>query len=547
MTAPRRSSDCPAPAPGAFRRSDALRIPLIASMMAAIALSAGQLASRVFPGFDPALLALMAFLAGLEGIAGDRLARQFPEASIRLRLHFSEWVVLLAALRLVLSLSQGPEAFAAQAIGWWAHPHTLLDGGLVAAGVLLATVWWLGIQMSRCLEALGPEADTPPPNDSAAFYAWLTRPLEDRPGEARERLSRLIFAGGTLLLLMSGLARLDLQLALSLRHPAVAGIVGNALLYFLLGFVLLAQGHYASLQARWQRQQVPVGKVLGRRWAVLGIVFALGVALLALLLPVRPSLALFGAAFRAIWGLFVVVGQAGLAAVAAVAYLLEMLLRLLRLFPATESAAPPPPAMPAPQPVPQAPPTGWWEAIQGLVLWAVLAAVVVYGATRFVRERRGLWGMLVAQGGPLAWLARLAAAAGRRLAGLRRAAAARWRGVAERARVPGHAAALRPRLRWLRPRTLREHVWLLYLQTLQETARAGHPRAPADTPYEYARRAAPQLPEASEELQRMTEAFVSARYGPHDPAPADLAPLRAAYRRLRRACRHLLAAGRDSG
>lgn len=527
-----------------FRSDELARILLIAAMMAAIAVSAGQLAARVVPGFDPTLLAGLAFLVSLEGIAGDRLARQFPEASIRLRLHLSEWVVLLAALRLVISLAQGPQALAAQASRWLARPQTLVDGGLVAAGALLATVWWLGIRMSRCLEALGPEAEAPPPQESAAFYAWLTRPREDRPGEGWSRLRQHVLTGGVLLILCSGLARLDLQLALSLRHPAIAGIVGNALLYFLLGFALLAQGHYATLQARWQRQQVPVRRPLGRRWAALATGFALGVALLALLMPLRPSLALFGAAFRIIWGIAFLLEQVGLGVLAALGYLLHLVVQLLGLPSTGKASMAPPPALPAPQAHPQAPPAGWWEALQGLVLWAALAATLVYSFNRLVREQRGLWAAFAGRG-LLAWLARLIISLGRWFSGLGHSAGAQWQSWVRRVRTAGRIPPTRLRPPWPRPRNSREHVWLLYLLSLQETGRLASPRAPADTPYEYARRAAPQLAEATADLQAVTEAFIHARYSPRNPAPGDLGRLRAAYRRLRQACRRRLAGQRE--
>jgi len=529
------------PGPG-----EALHLAMIAAMMGSLALSAGQLAARVVNGFDPTLLALLAFLLSLEGIASDRLARQFPEASVRLRLHLGEWVVLVAALRLVLSLSQGPGQLAADLPRWLARPQGLVDGGLVVAGAWLAATWWLGIQMGRCLEALGPQAEAPPPKDSAAFYAWLTRPLEDRPGEARERLAQLVFTGGLLLLLCSGLARLDIGLALSLRHPAMAGIVGNALLYFALAFVLLARGHYAALQARWQRQEVPVAGPLGRRWAVLALAFAVAVAAVALLLPVRPSLALFGAAFGILWNILLLGEQALMLAMAAVGYLLHLLLQLLGLASPAAQAPVAPPTMPAPQPQPQATAAGWWQALQSLLLWALIVGAVVYALIHFVRDRRGLWAILLARGGPLAWAARLVEAVARWLAGLRRSAGTRWRGWTARWRPSAPAQAVHRRLRWPRPRDAREHIRLLYLLGLRETARAGLGRTPAETPYEYARRAWPHLAEGGEELQRMTEAFVAARYSPRDPAPSQVGPLRQAYRRLRRACRRLLATGPHS-
>ncbi|HOG47441.1 MAG TPA: DUF4129 domain-containing protein [Anaerolineae bacterium] len=522
-----------------FRPGEAGRILLVAAMMAALALSAGELAARLVPGFDPTLLALLAFLVALEGTATDRLARQFPEAGLRLRLHLVEWVVIVAALRLVLSLSQGSAALAADLGLWLAQPLRLFDAGLAAAAALLAMTWWLGVQMARCLEALGPQPESPPPADSAAYYAWLTRPQEDSRGECWERLRRLVLAGGLLLLVCSGLARQDLALALSLRHPAIAGIVGNALLYCALGLALLSQGHYAMLRARWQRQDVPVARPLGRRWAVLAVAFTALVAAAVLLLPARPSLAVFGAAWAALQALFFWATQLAALALMALGYLLNLILSLFGVKPAPEGARSEPLAVPTPQPQPEVAPADWWQAIQGLVLWAAIAAVLIYALAHFVRERRELWRLLAARGGPLGWLGATLVALWRWLAGAGHAAGRRWRTLVAR-----RPSAARPEARrgprWPRPRTVRERMRLLYLLSLRETARLGRPRRAADTPYEYAQRVAPELAEGREELQGLTQAFVEARYSRHDPPPAQVGPLTAAYRRLRRACRRML-------
>ncbi len=523
-----------------FRAEEAFRIAVIALMMGALARAAGELAARVVQGFDPTLLAALALLVCLEGIATDRLARQLAEASERWRLHLAEWAVIVAALRLALSLSRGTSALAAEAARWLAQPRTLLDGGLLLGALLLGTVWWLGTRMSRCLEALGPEADAPPPPpaDTAAYYAWLTRPHDEQPGEAWVRLRQLVVAGSVLLLLLSGLARLDLRLALSLRHPAIAGIVGNALLYYGLGYVLLALGRYALLRGRWRRQEVPVTASLARRWALLALIFALGVALAALLLPLRPSLALLAVAVDVLRAAAVFLEQLALLVVAALGYLLNLLFSLLNLGGAEAGPAPAPTSVPQPTPQPAMQPVAWWPALQALTLWAALLGWLGYALVHFVRDRRQLWSLLAARGGPLAWLARLGIALWRWLAGRGHDLGARWRSLV--ARGPSRPPAPSPRRQaWPRPRTARERVRLLYLLGLQEAARLAHPRRPADTPGEYAERVGPMIGAGREDLEALTAGFVEARYGRREFTPPEVNPFRAAYRRLRQALRRV--------
>lgn len=518
-----------------FRPAEGFRILIIAAMMASLAAALGELARRVLPAFDPTALVALSFLVCLEGIASDRLLRQLPEAGLRLRLRLVEWVVILLLLRLVLLLMQGPQEAQQTVARWLAHPQTLLDAGLVVAALLMFLVWMLGLQMARALEALGPEAEEAPPKDSAAYYAWLTRPRASA-ADGWSHLTNLVLGGGALLLVSSGLARLDIPALLNLRNPAIAGIVLNALLYFALAFLLLAQGHYARLKARWERGAVPVSNAVGRRWVVLGLLFVLGLALLVLLLPVRPSLALFGAAFDAIQGALGFLFGLMLTIFAAIGYLLSLLGSLFGGGTVQEEGALP---MQFPTPAPQesAPQVAWWEAIQGLLLWALIVIVVGYALVRFVRERQELIGHLLRSIRPLAWAARLLSAAWHWLAGAGRQVRQSWRRLTQRPATGALARTAAARTLWWRPRDDRERVRLLYLAALQHMAQAGWPRRQADTPQEYAERLAGRFPEGEADLGLLTDGFVHARYSRREIAHQEVSIVRAAWLRLRRMIR----------
>ncbi len=522
-----------------FRAGEAFRILIVAAMMASLASAVLELVARVNAGFDPAPLMVLVPLVCLEGIATDRLARQIPEGSLRLRLHLVEWVVILVLLRLALVLAQGFDALEAAAGRWVARPGSLFDGGLVGGAALLFIVWWLGIAMSRGLEALGPEAEAPPPKDSAAYYAWLTRPRAAQRAEAWENLVRLFLIGGMVVLVASGLSRLDVQAALSLRNPAIAGILGNVLAYFVLGFVLLAHGHYAALRQRWEREGVPVMAALSKRWAVLGVAFSAVVALLALLLPTRPSLRLFAAVYDLLWTVLYYVWVAVMVVLALIGYLLSLLARLIGAGPVPSSGEGVVVRFPPPEPQAPAQRLAWWEALQGVLLGALIVMAVGYALLRFVRERRDLWEELAGRRGPVAWLARLLRAVWRWLAGARAGIEVRWRRLVARAPQTGATGRARRPRAGFRATTPRQKVRLLYLLGLEEMGQAGHPRGPSDTPYEYARRYAPELEEGGGELEQLTEAFVQARYSRREFTPGEVGPLRGALRRLRAVCRRL--------
>ncbi len=70
------------------------------------------------------------------------------------------------------------------------------------------------------------------------------------------------------------------------------------------------------------------------------------------------------------------------------------------------------------------------------------------------------------------------------------------------------------------------------LLTLMEARRAA--RRPPQTPREFQPVPEGQMPEARDEIDRLTEAYVRARYGEREPDAEELAGLREAWRRIRR-------------
>mgnify|MGYP005855068949 FL=1 len=519
-----------------FGRQETFRILVVAAMMGALSAAAGGLANRLTPSFDPSLLVTVAFLVCLEGISTDRLARRLPEASALLRLHLVEWAVIVVLLRLVLSLSNGLETLAADLVRWLERPQSLVDGGLALAGALLFGVWMLGLQMSRSLETLDPDVEAPPPEDSAAYYAWLTRPQTDRPGEGWQRLVTLFLVGGGAVLIFSGLTYVDIQAALRLQHPATPGLVGNALLYFVLGFVLLAQAHYTMLRRRWDRRGVTVVQTLRRRWITWGLAFVASVAVASLLLPVRPSLALFVAAFAVLVKLFEVLTLLTIMLLSVLGYLFSWLGRLFGS-PASGGPATEPLRPMLPPPAPEGQPVAWWVAIQGLVLWAVIVVALSYAVIRFVRDRRGLW-QGWARHGLRGWILGLATSIWSWLTRASKQVSFRLRALVSRSGSLLEKGG-RPRVAWPRARTARERVRLLYLLALRQAAEVGWARQRHETPYDYAALMGQRLDESAQVLRVLTEAFVQARYAPREFAASEVGPLRALYQRLRRKLRRL--------
>jgi len=171
----------------------------------------------------------------------------------------------------------------------------------------------------------------------------------------------------------------------------------------------------------------------------------------------------------------------------------------------------------------------WWPFVRSLLFWIVLLSVVGYSLVHYLRDRWGLLRNLSLRG----WLARLLGMWSGLGAGARRAAQrlGRLRLWPRRSSAEQEQPFRYLSLRRLSPR---DKVRYFYLSTLQRSAQQGLRRPPASTPLEFERLLADHLPEATEEVHSLTEAFIEARYTAHGITQEDASGVQAVWRRVKR-------------
>ncbi len=72
---------------------------------------------------------------------------------------------------------------------------------------------------------------------------------------------------------------------------------------------------------------------------------------------------------------------------------------------------------------------------------------------------------------------------------------------------------------------------------MQRGAQSGTPRNPAHTPNEYAQVLDQRAPDASQDVEQLTQAFIEARYSTHDVSDQQAAAVREWFIRIRNALR----------
>lgn len=407
-----------------------------------------------------------------------------------------------------------------------------LETGLTVFAIL--GVWLITLRLVYAFERLSMPLDVERDHAMEEGETYVS--------PARE-LTGQFFVGGIILVLCTGFVVIGLgQIVQDAGSPDDAirrlgqfrprpteGVFLEVLLYFVLGFVLLSQMQLMNLRRLWEAKQIALPDLVANRWMQASLVFLTLGGLLALLLPVRYSLGLMtllsmGNEIIADWLGYLV---------SLVIFILTMPFALLawliqQLLPAPtgDEAPPAPPPDLAPPPPPEAAPPDvlaemptWFTLAESIFFWVLTLAVIVWVVRSYLRDNPELWRRLRGFR-PLAWLAALWQAL--------------WLGSQEvmsvvteqtRAGLARAGTALRQRFRQAAqgryPRSPREQVRNTYLRFLADMADRGTSRRKPQSPYEFQAELTPRLPEAATNVDKLTAAFMQARYSQSEVSAAE--------------------------
>lgn len=552
--APREGADDQSPPDGevpAWAQTaieEGIRPLAIAAMLTCIAVSISGLALEFATSWPSAAFAIIVFVVSLEGIhAQRRLARQRPTPEDRWRFHFVEVVVLLLLVRFGLYLSYGARRLLDDLRAWTANIASFFDATFIVVGLLALGFWALAKSVSQAIQAMETSPIERVPSSTTDPNSYLRDTMPGRGRTDRQsllnRIVGIFFWGGVVLLILSGLGRVDLRQLVALEHARSSGVVVNALIYFVLGFLIVSEAQYTILKANWDLQGIPLLGRLGRRWLYLVVGFLLLVGLIAAVLPAGYSVGILDALAAATRWIVWAVVQVTFFVVFAISWLLGSAIQLLMGKPTSMGPAGTAPRMvPPPEPI-ASEGTGWawWPLVRSLIFWLVLTGVIGYSLFHFIGDR---WGIVRWLSGARLWR------------WLRQMWGGMWRGAGRvatrvRAEVAQRLAARRARAAartWryfsLRGMSPRDRVRYFYLSVLHRSAREGIGRPPAATPLEYEAMLAEHLPDANDDLHRLSQAFVEARYSEHSITHHDAEAAKGGWQRVRRALAHLRRRGR---
>jgi hypothetical protein len=497
---------------------------VVGVMIGCIALSIVELVRPFVTGWNGTFFFVSCVLAALEAHYSYRVVQA---KSLYLtdawKFRVIELVTFFILIRIGSYIGDPWADVLADVRAWPDQPERILDLETALAFVLVFFAWFSSTETARDLERL---------DEASGLHRNARPPMEG--------LTTRFFWGGAVLLIFAGLARIGLSQLLNLRRPSVPGLVLNALVYFVLGLVMLGQGRFVLLRKGWREQNTSVAGNLAGRWVRYSLVFIGLAALLAFLLPTGYTVGLLDLLAMIV---------AFVAEIVTFVWLVLMFLISLpfwliaSLFKRPERPASRPPL----------PPVDFsrygartrmpfnWEMLRSLLFWIVVLGVVGYVLRGYLRDHPELLEALK-RFAPFRVVYNLWIALWRRLG--------MWV-VSVRARLPRRSSSKRKRRSparrgrrfWPGARSLRERVLYYYLSILRRAKSEGFPRRPSQTPYEYNDVLGRNLSETREELDLVTQAFVEARYSLRQVEPERASRVRVGWQRVMDALRALTTGG----
>jgi hypothetical protein len=521
---------------------DLLQPVLIALLVAALLAGPIVFLQLFYPDGSWFVLKAAVFLIALEAIYTTRwLARPEQRQVSRLAYRAAEFAVIVVALRLLTWTIGDGLPTAAEWREFLLSPTSLIDGTYFL--FLFFAVF--ALERGASLAALFIGLDLS--NDEIAYYTLSPHarelvvherpPLTNRPQLLRSFFSQWIF-GGALLALFAVLTVVDFAAfdgrgdgvrtlsRLGLRPELLLAL----LVYFLVGLWLTSHARLAVMRARWLVAGITTAGDVSLSWRRSSLLLLLLVATVAAFLPIGSTIAV-AAILEAIFTVGAMVVYT------AVSLILLLFFGLVALFFNQESPLPEeefmePLATPAPA---QAPPVVTGDEaslVMGALFWLVVAAVLVVALFFFLRDRGyhlevSTFGR--AWSGFARWLRRL----WRSLSG---GAAEIGQALRQRLRRQDGAtgAAARP-WRFLRVNALtpRDQVRYFYLSAARRAGEKGVAREAGETPLEYAQDLERTWPQAEEDIETLTHAFLKARYSRQEIAGDEAGLVKRTWRRIR--------------
>ncbi len=366
----------------------AANVILICLLTSTVGLAFQQVIAVFSDDWHGAYYPFMAFVIALLSLLSRRANRHLPPFSGEriIRIIF-EWVLILLSLKILVYLLNDPSRFLTDVWLWDDNFFKYFfppDYIVAVVGALLFSLIasWLGEPIDQLEE-----------DKELMDQEKLGFTVNDRT-KARKQLIALIFGLGSLQLFITTLLISDIP-SLPIKDFSETRLITALVLYFVLGFLLIALNQYNLQKARWYLSDYLVSPAIGQRWLIFCILLVVLISLLAIFLPTNYILGIFPA-IKYLFNLLVYVYNF------LVSLIFLPFLALIKLFgnspsetpqlPESTQESPTPPQPLAPDLMPTSMPI--LDVIKSLLFWSVFILLIFFALRYYFRQRGELLGFL---------------------------------------------------------------------------------------------------------------------------------------------------------
>ena len=488
-------------------------------------------AQRFIPGWRLGFLPWITMVISIESMVTWRTTRRSTDFQVEpLVFRGIELVVILIGIKLLLYLWQ-PAGQIWRDITSWQEDFipNFFNGEYVF--IILVTFWiWLltGSYARDVTDLEGDEAIL----DGKALEGYRS----DR-GAVRRHIAGRVLSIGFIVALCVALANFNTSLP-GLKPVSSQRGLWVVIIYFIMGFGLLSQTHFANLRASWAWERVSISPELAKRWTISSLIFLVIITLVAFALPTGYTL---GIQTTAAYLLEAVVSAITFVAIVLFSIFAIPITLLLNLI--SKMLGGSPIRAPGPLPIPPLhPPSAdgatsvpWWDLLKSVFFWGVFMVVVVFAFYQYVRQNQALLAKIRRL--PFwTWMVQSWHRLWQKAIGFHKQIGTMVTAGFKRLRPERLTQSIKSSERFvsLRQLSYREKVLFYYLALARRSRERGFGRQPSQTPIEYRQVLEAKIPEARYDLQAITQEFMEARYSLHDITDKDAGMVKEAWERIRR-------------
>jgi hypothetical protein len=476
---------------------------IIVLMMGCLASSMVYIGRRISPNWSGEYFPWVCIAIAIEAIFSMNVTRQRSGRDKWIYVG-SELVLIAVLLKILLYVLRGMDQLFADIPRWQQGFETFFEGEYFFILLPVFLLWFLSGNLASNLEVLFSDDE-----EYFAEAAGITGRLEKNRLEMRTSIIEMIMVIGVSIVFLTALSRVSVPEGWGIP-AAVQAPVLNAVLFFVLSLILLAQTQFALLHGRWLWQRVPISPKLGWNWVKYSLIFFAILGIISIVLPTRFSRDLLAPLQYVLgWIMQVIISLMTLIMVP-LGWLFSFLGGCARGSQSAPMESFQPPQLPAHQ---EGAPIAWIEILRYIIFWIVILAILFYAIRSYFSNNSGFlktlrrFKLLVwlekSLRGLMDWLLRMNHSIGDVISvGLQRL----------RSKRKETSAVKKRNLMNYRLLDSRRKVIFLYLALLRRSGEHGLIRKPSQTPIEYRQTLEEGVPEAVDDVEGITSSFLEARY-----------------------------------